>query len=240
MNPFSLNMENFSSEITKSDLARTNLFRVQINPAIIAKVIADKNNKLYSSVKKGIDNGFTSPFTSVQSSIDFIGQLGTAVGTINQISSLNKIDKGLMCKAVNIPGTSIETEISYSSKPFRTLPKYNTFAPVTLTFYAETDQSNRRFFEDWQNMVVDRQTGLVGYYNEYTTGVFVYTYDRNGKATALTYFHECYPTQVGAIQLNWDSNNEIMTYDVELTYLWSVTSDANPASIIELISKEIL
>ena len=219
MNPFNIDMGFFLSTINEKDLARSNLFRVQINPTIIAKVLVDKNSKLF----KG---NFS------------LGNIGAAIGTARQIAKKNAADLGLLVKGANLPGTSLETEANQTVKPFKTMPKYNTFAPFTLTFYAETDQSNRTFFEDWQNFIIDRQTNLVGFYDDYVTGIYVYTFDRKGVPTSLTYFHECYPSNIGAMTLDFDSNNEVMVYDVEFTYRWSQTVDANPASIIELINKD--
>jgi hypothetical protein len=218
MNPFNIDMSQFKAKINESDLARTNLFRVQINPAIIYKVLADKNDKLFQG-----DTSF--------------GSLGAAIGTAKQLAKRDFYDLGLLCKGANLSGTSLETEVNQSIKPFKNVPKYNTFAPFTLTFYADTDQSNRIFFEDWQNSIVDRQTGLVGYYDEYVTGIYVYQYNRKGVPTSLTYFHECYPSSLGAIALSFDNNNEVMVYDVEFTYRWSTTLDANPASLVDMINK---
>ncbi|URC15337.1 baseplate wedge protein [Paraglaciecola Antarctic GD virus 1] len=220
MNPFNIDMNFFTGKVLNRDLARTNLFRVQVNPQIIQKVLTDKNSKLFN----GAD------------AITF-GTLGNAISTARQLVKKDFADLGLMCKAVALPGTAIETESNQTVKPFKTVPKYNTFAPFTLTFYADSDQSNKIFFEDWMNFVIDKQTGLVGYYDDYVTGIYVYTYDRKGVPTSLTYFHECYPSNIGAVNLSWDNNNEVMVYDVEFTYRWSTTTDANPASIYDTIAK---
>tara|TARA_R110000851_G_scaffold151491_1_gene292713 strand:- start:1587 stop:2246 length:660 start_codon:yes stop_codon:yes gene_type:complete len=219
MNPFTIDMDQFTSKMLKSDFARTNLFRVQINPAIIQKVLTDKNSKLFGDA------------------LNF-GILGNAVGTARQLINKDFADLGLLCKGATMPGTAIETELDQAVKPFRTVPKFNNFAPFTLSFYAESDHTDRIFFEDWQNSIIDRQTGLIGHYDDFVTAIYVYTFDRNGIPTSLTYFHECYPTNIGSINLNWDNNNEVMAYDVEFTYRWSQTVDANPASVIDLINKD--
>lgn len=127
------------------------------------------------------------------------------------------------CKAGQMPAAITEALIlSYQNKKIK-LGGDRTFEDWTITVYNDVGHDVRQQFIDWQNQVhaLDRQI-----YGEnpdvYKKQAIVHQMNRQGQKTASHVLHGVWPTNVGEISLDWETNNEPQTFDVTLSVDWWV------------------
>lgn len=137
------------------------------------------------------------------------------------------VNSQFLCKAASLPASTIEnTQILYRGRQVN-LAGERAFAPWTVSIYNDTTFTIRNALERWSDGVMNNaQTNGRTNPRDYQVDLLVHQLDRNG-ATIKTYkFHDAYPTTVGAIAVDYDTNNAIEIFDVEFTYnYW--TSDTS-------------
>lgn len=144
---------------------------------------------------------------SNQSVAKFANKLGRPIsGFIFQ----NLIGRGeqlsLFCMGAEIPSRDVEAFEHKHYGERRQIGFNHVHPQLTLQYYCAEDLRERRFFEEWQNMVFDPETKGVGYYKEYTGRVEVQQWDYGlTKKMAEYRFEEAYVTNIG--NLTYDYNN---------------------------------
>lgn len=132
-----------------------------------------------------------------------------------------------LCKAAQIPASTIENmPVNYRGRVVN-IAGERTFAPWTITVYNETNFAIRNAMEKWADGVqkLDDTTGRTNP-RDYQVDLLVHQLDRNG-ATLKTYkFIDAYPTEIGPIALDYDTVNQIETFDVTFTYNYWTTTEA--------------
>ncbi|MGL5307498.1 MAG: phage tail protein [Aeromonas veronii] len=125
------------------------------------------------------------------------------------------------CKAASMPAAVTEQVIvGYQNKKLK-LGGDRTFEDWTITVYNDSDHSVRKQFIEWQNLVhaIDRRI-----YGEnpdvYKKEGTVTQFDRQGNPTHNHNIFGLWPTNVGELVLDWDTNNEVETFEVTLSVDW--------------------
>jgi hypothetical protein len=143
------------------------------------------------------------------------------------IGAVVGLNSQFLCKAAQLPASTVENmQILYRGRQVNFAGE-RSFAPWTVTIYNDTTFTIRNAMERWSDGVMNNaQTNGRTNPRDYQVDLMVHQLDRNG-ATVKTYkFHDAYPTTVGAITVDYDSNNQIEVFDVEFTYnYW--TSDTS-------------
>lgn len=133
-----------------------------------------------------------------------------------------------LCKAAQLPGSTIENiPIQYRGRAINFAGE-RTFAPWSVTIYNDVDFALRDAMEFWSNGV-QNYTATNGLTNplDYQVQLAVEQLDRNGETLKAYQFVDAYPTEIGAIALDYDQANVIETFDVTFTYnFW--TSNTAP------------
>ena len=132
-----------------------------------------------------------------------------------------------LCKGAQLPASTVENvPLQYRGRAVN-IAGERTFAPWTISVYNDTDFAIRNAMEQWSNGV-QNLTSTNGRTNprDYQVDLLVHQLDRNG-ATVKTYkFVDAYPTEIGAIALDFDSVNTIETFDVTFTYNYWTSNTA--------------
>lgn len=132
-----------------------------------------------------------------------------------------------LCKAAQLPASTLDNiPVQYRGRAVN-IAGERTFAPWTIGIYNDTDFGIRNAMEQWSNGVQNLTT-TNGRTNprDYQVDLLVHQLDRNG-ATVKTYkFVDAYPTEIGAIALDFDSVNTIETFDVTFTYNYWTSNTA--------------
>lgn len=170
---------------------------------------------------------------------DFKAQLGGGGARANQfrvelsfpsyvgVSASVGTSSQFLCKAATLPGSTIDNmPINYRGRVVN-IAGERTFAPWQVTVYNDTDFGIRNALEKWADGVqsLTDTTGLTSP-GAYQVDLLVHQLDRNG-ATLKTYkFVDAYPTEIGPIALDFDTINQIETFDVGFTYNYWTTTES--------------
>lgn len=124
-----------------------------------------------------------------------------------------------LCKSASLPPSIVEnTTVNYRGRAVH-FGGERQFTPWAITIYNDVDFSVRNAFESWSNGINSMRdnTGRTNP-RDYQVDMEVFQLDRNGAEIKSYKFVDAWPTNVGAIQLDYDANNQIETFDVEFTY----------------------
>ena len=131
------------------------------------------------------------------------------------------LDKSrFLVKGANLPASNVQQiEVPFRGRVLK-IAGDRTFDSWTVTVINDTDFSIRSAFEKWMN-VINRVSDNTGLTNpaDYQSDAYVYQLDRDGSALRSYRFYDIFPTQVGPIDLSYDSQG-IEEFTVELQVLW--------------------
>lgn len=136
-----------------------------------------------------------------------------------------------LCKAASLPAATIENiAVQYRGRPVNFAGE-RTFAPWTITIYNDTDFAIRNAMEVWSNGIqnLSASTGLTNP-RDYQADLNVNQLDRSGAVVKSYKFMDAYPVEVGQIQLDYESGNQIETFDVTFQYNYWSTAVADTAN----------
>ena len=134
-----------------------------------------------------------------------------------------------MCKAAQLPQSTVDnTQIFYRGRQVNFAGE-RTFAPWVVTIYNDTTFAVRNALERWSDGIMNHsQTNGRTNPGDYQVDLNVTQLDRNGAAIKSYTFRDAYPTVISPVQLDYDSNNVIETFEVEWTYnYWTSNSTSN-------------
>ena len=91
-----------------------------------------------------------------------------------------------------------------------------TFDDWTTTVYSDDKHETRQAILDWQNKAHGQGAEITGEApSEYKKTAIVRQYGRDGKTITKEYtLYGVWPTVVGEINLDWDQNSEVETFEV--------------------------
>ena len=139
------------------------------------------------------------------------GFAGNLAGTTQQTSFL--------VRTASLPGQTItEIPINFRGRQFF-LAGDRTFETWTTTVFNDTNFAIRNGIESWMNAINDltETTGLNDV-RGYTSDLRVEQLDRGDQVLKSYVLKNCWPTAVGAIELNMDTVSEIETFDITWRY----------------------
>lgn len=125
------------------------------------------------------------------------------------------------CKAASMPSAVTEQVIvGYQNKKLK-LGGDRTFEDWIITVYNDSDHSVRKQFIEWQNLVHSLDRRIYGDVPAvYKKEANVTQFDRQTQPTAKHTIFGVWPTNVGEVALDWDTNNEVETFEVTLSVDW--------------------
>tara|TARA_Y100001949_G_C15895534_1_gene290161 strand:+ start:49 stop:846 length:798 start_codon:yes stop_codon:yes gene_type:complete len=120
------------------------------------------------------------------------------------------------CFQAQIPGNNLAT--TDKDTGYRSIAYQKIFSDIILGFYAGEDMRELMFWQDWIDNIIDKKTNYHEYYNNYVGVVMITKLDRQGEDVAQWILHDAYPKQVDPIQLDYGTNDAIMTINTTITY----------------------
>jgi len=141
------------------------------------------------------------------------------------------INAQFMCKAAQLPQSTVDnTQVFYRGRQVNFAGE-RTFAPWTVTVYNDTTFTVRNALERWSDGVMNHsQTNGRTNPGDYQVDLLVTQLDRNGASIKQYTFRDAYPTVISPIQLDYDANNVIETFDVEWTYNYWTSNTSTDGS----------
>jgi len=124
-----------------------------------------------------------------------------------------------LAKSASLPASTVETiQTSYRGRQVKFAGE-RTFQPWTIDIYTDTDFSVRNAFESWVNTIArPNATGGAVQPSVYQTDISIIALDRNDGQSKTYIMRDAFPIEVGAIGLDWETNNQIATFQVTFDY----------------------
>ena len=135
----------------------------------------------------------------------------------------------ILCKSAALPGSNLGViEVPFRGRTVK-IAGDRTFDTWTATFFADANMEIRGLFEEWANSINTHEANTATRFLPNTTGETGYMADlfvsqlekddQKGGSVIRTYqLHHCFPTNVSAIDLAYDSNDQISEFTVEWQY----------------------
>ena len=127
------------------------------------------------------------------------------------------------CSAAQLPAATISAiDVGYFGRKIK-VQGDRTFADWTVTVMNDEDFLVRSMFEKWSNSLNSLESNIrdVAYAtneNDYKADMDVIQYGKDGSAIRQYTIIGAFPTSVDAISLNWDTTNQIETFQVTFAY----------------------
>ena len=122
----------------------------------------------------------------------------------------------MSCFQAHIPGVSLAT--TDKDIGFRSVAYQKLFSDITLGFYVSEGLDEVKFWQAWIDNIVNTETNHFTYPDKYYGKIKVTQISRTGGPSGTWTFHDAYPKQVDPLELNYGSNDAVMTANVTLTY----------------------
>lgn len=153
-------------------------------------------------------------------------------------------DFPFMCQVSEIPST----QVGAIAVPYFGRKLYyagdREFESLQVTVINDEDYKIRKALEAWLAAITGHSTTVSQFSggitsDSYATDAEVQQYSRNNNGNSGVPIHSykfigLFPTKVGSIPLDWNTENTIETYTVEFRYQWWEPVDANTGASINL------
>ena len=121
-----------------------------------------------------------------------------------------------LCKAAQLPASVMGTfDVQFRGRQLK-MAGDRTFEPWTVTIINDTDFAIRNAMERWMNGINAHQanTGLSNPV-DYQADLIVEQLDRDGSTLKTYNFRGCFPTNVAAIDVNYETVDQIEDFTVQ-------------------------
>ena len=122
----------------------------------------------------------------------------------------------MSCFQAQIPGHNIAT--TDKDIGFRSIAYQKIFSDVILGFYVDADLTQLKYWQEWIDQIINKQTNHHAYYNKYIGNIKITQENLAGQKVATWTLHDAYPKQIDPIQLDYGTNDAIMTCNATITY----------------------
>lgn len=129
-----------------------------------------------------------------------------------------------MIKGASLPASNIAPiEVPFRGRKLK-IAGDRTFEPWTITVINDNNMAIRRAFESWMGGInAHAANSGATTPGAYMADMEVQQLDRTGGIIATYYFRGAFPTAVSAIDLNFETNDAVEDFTVELSYqYWEV------------------
>lgn len=132
-----------------------------------------------------------------------------------------------LCKSAQLPASTVENfGVQYRGRAVNFAGE-RSFAPWSVQVYNDTNFNIRNAMEQWSNGI-QNLTGTQGLTNprDYQVDLSVHQLDRNGAIVKTYKFVDAYPTEIGTIELDYDTVNSIETFPITFQYNYWTSNTA--------------
>jgi len=125
------------------------------------------------------------------------------------------------CIRASIPGVGLTTFEDRQGSPIvRKLPYDVVYTDFRLTFINTDNHYERNVFDLWMGLIYDHNTNSFEYAEKYYSTIEVYQLDNTLSPIKKVTLYEVYPTNIGDIELSYDSGDTFEQFDVEFAYTY--------------------
>lgn len=140
-----------------------------------------------------------------------------------------------LCKAAQLPAVVVEdTPVNYRGRVVHFAGE-RSFQPWAITIYNDTTFNIRNALEVWSNGIQEFAT-TEGRVNprDYQVDLRVHQLGRNGETIKSYKFVDAFPAVLSPVQLDFDANNVVETFDVEFIYNYYTSNTGGEGDAIDI------
>ena len=129
----------------------------------------------------------------------------------------------MLCHTATILGKTINASTQiYGFGSEYNLPINEGFEDLSLSFHTtfgkkENGLPEKKFFDDWINLVINPNTNESGFKNEYAADINIYLLDSTGNPCYQQQFIQAIPLSISDMELS-SSGTDLLSFDVTFTY----------------------
>ena len=129
-----------------------------------------------------------------------------------------------LCESVSLPTKGIASTPHIVYGPPREIPYGETFTEAALSFIVDDAFTVKKFFDAWQENIINVETGNVNYWNNFvaTINITRLSNDATSFADATDMYKialiEAYPSAVGEVALGHTQGGEVLRLSVTFKY----------------------
>ena len=129
-----------------------------------------------------------------------------------------------LCESVSLPTKGIASNPQDIYGPPREIPYRETFTEAALSFILDDNFTVKRFFDKWQENILNVETGNVSYWNDFvaTINITRLSNDASNFEIATDKYkielREAYPSAVGEIALGHTMGGDVLKLSVTFKY----------------------
>jgi hypothetical protein len=122
-------------------------------------------------------------------------------------------------KSAQLPGSSLGSiDIPYFGRMIKVAGN-RIFPEWTITVINDEDFVVRNQLEEWMSRINGHESNLAeAFYSQYTFDAEVYQFGKQGNILKTYTFIDMFPTDISAIEVGWDQNDQIEEYAVTFQY----------------------
>ena len=175
---------------------------------------------------------------------EFISTIGTQdvarqnrfAVSIHGPGGLAEREINMLCESVSFPGQNIRTTgDSLRAGPAREVGQGVTYGPITLRFVCRPGLTEKKYFENWQELMFNKETWQASYYKDYIGEIKLDQLDRMDRSRYSVTIYEAYPKIITEQDFSYQSDNAYQTLSVQFTYWYW---DSNNSSREQLMNKQ--
>ena len=130
------------------------------------------------------------------------------------------VSVSLYCEMASLPPVNISTKSFKIFGPTYQRPFGAEYGGegISLTFHVDRDMNVKKFFDDWTSVVVDPDSGLVNYQENYTSTITLKQLDEQENITYELELYEAFPRSSNLLELNNSAQNQTHRLNVLFAY----------------------
>lgn len=126
----------------------------------------------------------------------------------------------LHCEVANFPPLFLSVKQFKIFGPSYQMPQTSEYGGegLAMTFHVDRDMTIKRFFDDWMEYIVNRDSFTVAYQNEYTCDILVRQLDEANNVTYEIKLKDAFPRNMSLMDLNNSAQNQTHRLNVIFAY----------------------
>ena len=127
----------------------------------------------------------------------------------------------IMAEAVSMPGQNVRTATdTLRYGPQREHAQAMMYGPISITFICTPGMPEKKYFENWQNMIINKNSWEAKFYKDYIGAIDIFSMDSEEADRYVSLLYEVFPKTVNAQDFGAGSNDAYQTITVEFAFRW--------------------
>lgn len=128
-----------------------------------------------------------------------------------------------LCDTATLPTKSLATFEKSINGPVKAMPYRMTFTEASMSFILTDSMREKKYFDAWQNKIVDQKTGCLGFFDDYVVDITIQKFSRAAIDTSETPTYavtliDAWPSIVSEVQLSHSGGTEAMKLPVTFQF----------------------